>query len=222
MSAHDDIDYLQEEAFNKFLEEQLLEIASSPVFAYLAKHGDAIEERVRCCIEEATALRNAGFFGAALIRSAAAIEISIRFFLARPLLSGAFLSDEWAATLSERILKKRTAEDRELLPAILQNWGIDITKVLLSDKSQVWEQVTKRVWPRRNDYVHKGASIGESDAVLASACLDAILKEVVDPISVLLGFTRDQTGCWSVVGPRMHPELNPPHRYKTASPFDNK
>jgi hypothetical protein len=223
MSAYDDMnEYRQEEALNEFLEEQLNEIASRLGFAYLAKYGDAIEKRVRCCIEEATALRNAGFFGAALIRSTAAIEITIRFFLAKPLLYGAFLSDEWADTLSDRILKERTAEDRGLLPAILQNWGIDITKLLLSDRSQVWEKVKKRVWPRRNDYVHAGASVEEPEAVLAAECLDALLKKIVDPISVRLGFTRDQTGCWSVVISKIYPELNPPRRYETASPFDKK
>ena len=223
MSAYDDIQrYQEEEAMERFIEDQLREIAEAPVFAYLSKYGDAIEERIRHCIEEATALREAAFWGAALIRSAAAIEIAIRFFLSRPLVQGAFLSDDWAALLSSKVLNGRTAEDRDLLPAILRNWGIDVTHVLLADNSQMWEKVTTRVWPSRNDYVHAGGTIREVDAILAAECLDALLKHVVDPIATRLGFTRGQTGRWSVVISPIHPELNPPRRYEMADPFERK
>lgn len=223
MSAYDDIQrYQEEEAMERFIDEQLREIAEAPVFAYLSKYGDAIEERIRHCIEEATALRETAFWGAALIRSAAAIEITIRFFLSRPLVQGAFLSDDWAALLSNKVLNGRTAEDRDLLPAILRNWGIDVTHVLLADNSQMWEQVITHVWPSRNDYVHAGGTIVEADAVLAAECLDALLKQVVDPIASRLGFTRGQTGRWSVVSSSIQPELNPPRHYETADPFEKK
>ena len=223
MSAYDDYQrYQEEEAMERLKEEHLREIAEAPVFAYLSKYGDAIEERIRHCVAEATELRKAGFWGAALIRSAAAIEITIRFFLAKPLVLGAFLSDDWAAILSNKVLNGRTAEDRELLPTILRNWGIDVTRVLLSDNSQMWEQVIKRVWPRRNDYVHAGGTIEEADAILAAECLDAMLEHVVDPIAHRLGFTREQTGLWSVVVSSIQPEVNPPTRYETADPFGEK
>ncbi len=213
-------EYQQEAALEKFLEEQLREIAEAPVFAYLSKYGDAIEERIRKCSDEAAALREAHFWGAALIRSAAAIELTIRFFLTRPLVQGAFLSDEWASLLSSKVLSGRTAEDRDLLPAILRNWGVDVTKVLLDDNSQMWEQILTRVWPSRNDYVHAGGTIEETDAILAAQCLDALLKQVVDPVAKRLGFTREQTGLWSVVISSIQPELNPPHRYERADPFE--
>lgn len=57
---------------------------------------------------------------------------------------------------------------------------------------------------------------------LAAECLNALLKHVVDPIAVRLGFTREQTGCWSVVASSFQPELSPPHRYETANPFDER
>lgn len=214
--------YRQEEALEKYVEEQLREITEAPVFAYLSKYGDSIEERIQKCIEEATALRAATFWGAALIRSAAAIEITIRFYLARPLVQGAFLSDEWASLLSSRVLSGRTAEDRDLLPAILRNWGVDVTSVLLADNSQMWEQVLTRIWPRRNDYVHAGGIIEEADAILAAQCLDALLKHVVDPVAQRLGFTREQTGLWSVVVSSRRPDMNPPRRFERAYPFEKK
>ncbi len=62
MSAYDDIQrYQEEEAMERFIEDQLREIAEAPVFAYLSKYGDAIEARIRHCVEEATALREAKF-----------------------------------------------------------------------------------------------------------------------------------------------------------------
>lgn len=156
MSFDDDYQRYQEEAaMEEFLEEELRRIAEVPVFDYLAVHGDAIEKRVKRCLAQAQALSSGGYHGAALTRAASGIEVTIRFFLARPLVQGAFLSKDWAALLSQKVLSGRTAEDRELLPAILRNWDIDITKVKLRHGSQAWEQIVKRVWPRRNDYVHK-------------------------------------------------------------------
>jgi hypothetical protein len=70
------------------------------------------------------------------------------------LLQGAFLSDERAKLLSQKVLNGRTAEDRELLPAILRNWKIDITSITLSDGRQLWETIVTRVWQRLNNYVH--------------------------------------------------------------------
>ncbi|MBI4525444.1 MAG: hypothetical protein HY695_16710 [Deltaproteobacteria bacterium] len=224
MSWHDDyFHYQQETAMEEFLDEQLRRIAEEPVFYYLATYGDAIEARVRRCIEQARTLTEAGYPGAPLVRAAAGIEVTIRFFLARPLLQGAFLSDDWAQLISQKILNGRTAEDRELLPAILRNWKIDITSVRLPDSSQAWEQIVTKVWRRRNDYVHKAEDAPLGDAVLAIDCLEALLSQVVDPLAQKLGFTRERTGCWSVVtvqNPSKFPDLNPPRKFAREDPFE--
>lgn len=223
MSWDDDYDrYQQEAAMEAFLEEELRRIAEEPVFAYLAVHGDAIEARVKRCLAQAQALSGGGYHGAALTRAASGIEVTIRFFLARPLVQGAFLSEDWAELLSQKVLSGRTAEDRELLPAILWNWKIDITEVKLPDGSQAWEQIMKRVWPRRNNYVHKADDASAEDALLAIDCLTALLSQVVDPLAAKLGFTRQQTGCWSVVAAKDPPEylnLNPPKKHPRRDPF---
>ena len=219
MSAYDDdLRYREEEALERFLQEQLREMAEAPVFAYLARFGDAIEERVQLCAIEAAQLRDANFFGAALVRSATGIEIAIRFFLVQPLVKGAFLWDEWASLLSGKVLKGATAKDREMLPAILRNWGIDITQIRLADGTKMWERIRNEVWPRRNEYVHTGAIVTKAEAGLAADCLDTLLRQTVSPIAIRLGFTREQTRCWSIVVALRHPELNPPRRYETAAP----
>lgn len=225
MSWDWDVDYQrheQEEAMEEFLQEELRRIAEEPVFTYLAVHGDAIEERVKRCLAQAQALSGSGYHGAALTRAASGIEVTIRFFLARPLVQGAFLSENWADLLSQKVLRSRTAEDRELLPAILRNWEIDITKVTLPNGSQAWEQILVRVWPYRNDYVHKADDPSAKDALLAIECLKVLLGQVVDPLATKFGFTREQTGCWSVVAaknPPEHPNLNPPKKYPQRDPF---
>lgn len=214
--------YEQETAMEEFLEEELRRIAEEPGFAFLAANGDAIEARVKRCLVEARALMNGGFHGAALTRAASGIEVTIRFFLARPPVQGAFLSEDWADLLSKKLLNGQTAEDRELLPAILRNWKIDITEVTLPDGSQAWERIVSRVWRRRNDYVHKADVSSEQDAALAIECLTTLLARVVDPLATKLGFTREQTGCWSVVdrkSPLGHPSLNSPSTYPRRDPF---
>lgn len=221
MSMTDD-EYRMGEFLNEFVEEQLRQLAEGPVFQYLATYGDAIESRVRTCVEEGCRLIDAGHPGVALVRAAAGIEITIRFFLARPLLHGAFLSDDWAQLLASRLLNGRTAEDRELLPAILRNWKIDVTEVRLDDGRQAWEQIVGRIWPRRNDCVHKAADASPDDARRAVECLEALLSQVVDPLAQRLGFTREETGCWSVIArdnPPKFPDLNPPARYERKDPF---
>ena len=220
-----DDDYLehqQEAAMEEFLERELQRIAEEPVFSYLACYGDAIEARVRRCLDQARNLIEAGFPGAALVRAAAGIEVTIRFFLARPLVQGAFLSDDWSRLISEKVLNGRTAEDRELLPAILSNWKIDITSVKLPDGSQVWEQIVGKVWRGRNGYVHKADDASRDEAMLAINCLEALLEQVVNPLARKLGFTRDQTDSWAVVAvenPPEIPNLNPPRRFTPKDPL---
>jgi hypothetical protein len=217
---HDDdyYEYQREAAIEEFLEEQLHRIAEQSVFDYLAANGDAIETRVRRCLEQARALSVAGHPGAALVRAAAGIEVTIRFFLARPLVQGAFLSDDWAQLLSQKVLYGRTSEDRELLPAILRNWKIDITKVKLPDGSQVWDEIVAKVWPLRNRYVHSADDVSSVDAARGVGCLEALLSQVVDPLASRLGFTREKTGCWSRVT-FGDPKLNMPHNYPRHDPF---
>jgi len=215
-------DYMREAAMEEFLEEQLRLISEEPVFFYLAKYGDAIEARVSRCLEQARSLIDAGFHGAALVRAATGIEITIRFFLARPLVQGAFLSDDWARLISEKVLKGRTVEDRELLPAILRNWNVEITNVKLPDGSQAWEHILNKIWPRRNCYVHKADDASCEDANLAVKCLEALLLQVVALLGQRLGFTRAETGCWSVVNvknPPEFPNMNPPRTFRREDPF---
>jgi hypothetical protein len=214
--------YRWEEAQQKLIADELQRISEEPVINYLGSNGDAIEARVRLCLEQAQSLNEYGHHGAALVRAAAGIEVTVRYFLAQPLLQGAFLSWEWADLLAERIFRGRTAEEREMLPAILRNWGIDITAVKLASGEQVWEQIVSKVWPHRNAYVHKADNAASSDAMLGIDCLNALLSDVVDPLALKLGFTRQQTGCWSKIAKRfsrLDVEMTSDTTYPRCDPF---
>lgn len=222
MGHPDEAEWLADAAAEKWFDEQLQHQIRQPVFAYLAKHGDAVQERIEKVTIEATQLRTFGFPGAALVRTAAGIEIAIRFLLVRPLLLGAFMSDEWAGMLTKRVLGGRTVEDRELLPAILRNWQVDLTAVLLPDGSQMWQCIKRDVWPARNAYVHTAAIVDDEHAALAAECLKHMLTDVVAPIARNLGFTREESGCWSVVHSAHDRDLNSPTRHERANPFSSE
>jgi hypothetical protein len=201
------------------LDSQLRGLGEEPAIQYLGTNGDAVEQRVRNCMEEALALRKVGFYGASVIRSVAGFEVAIRFFLARPLLQGAFLSEEWANLLTNKIWKVKTTEDRALLSAILKNWGINTKTVALSDGSEMWKRVTEEVWPLRNRYAHSGANLTEADALLAEECLQVLLAKVVDPVAVNLGFTKELTGCWAAINAQ---DGTPKRQFNPQSPFDSQ
>ena len=124
--------YRQDAAMSEFIEDSIRNISRDNARAYLGIYGDAIDARVTRCMEQAESVRRLGYDAPAVVAAATALELMIRFMLLRPLVQGAFLSDEWAAVLAGRIATGRTAEDRELLPAILRQWSIDLSAIRLS------------------------------------------------------------------------------------------
>lgn len=217
--------YEQEAALEEFLQESLKSISADNAKHYLGVYGDAIEARVRRCLEDAHRLGSAGFFAPAVVSASTSIELMIRFMLVRPLVQGAFLSDEWAGVLSGRIANGRTAEDRELLPAVLRQWSIDITSIRLKDGSGLWPTITSSIWPIRNKIVHQGSTASTHDAALTTECAEALLYGVVRVVAANLGFTLDNTGKWSEIrGEKGAAETGDysswSQSFDAASPFD--
>jgi hypothetical protein len=163
---------------------------------YLGTYGDAVEARVSRLLTQARALLAANFAASALVSAATAIEITVRFMLVRPLVQGAFLSDEWAELLAARIGSGRTEEDRKILPALLRQWSLDINTVLLAGGSRLWDVITKQVLPKRHALVHAGAKAEATDAQAAIECAERLLADVVHPIGKTLGLTVQRTGKW--------------------------
>ena len=184
----------------KLFEEDLKDQSRAAVKAYLGRYGDAIDERVKASLVEANALLKHGHFGPALCAAAIAIELMIRFMLVRPLVQGAFLSDEWAAILTARVAGGRTADDRKMMPAVLRQWGLDVTKVRGATSGiAVWEFTVNRLFPGRNQYVHEYAVVVPDVATVGVECAEAFRTEIVGTVAKQMGFTLETTGKWCLI-----------------------
>lgn len=125
-------------------EDTLRSVSEEAVPDHLGTIGDAIEALIKSRVAEAQRLLDLGFYGPALVTGTSAIELIIRFLLVRPLVSGAFLSDEWAAILSEKIGSGRTDEDRRILPDLLAQWKIKLDQIALPDGTPLWPSLKDR------------------------------------------------------------------------------
>ncbi|HRX83853.1 MAG TPA: hypothetical protein P5572_02405 [Phycisphaerae bacterium] len=162
----------------------LTEIKENAIHAYFFYYGDDIEARIQSRIEAATKLIEIGFNGESLTSSIIAVELTIRWFLLRPLCEAAFLSDEVADILVKRILPpRRTGADREMLPRILQEWGSDVKALRLTDGSELWEKLTNEHFPARNGFVHRGESVEVAVAVGATDAAGRLLREAIRIVS---------------------------------------
>jgi hypothetical protein len=185
------------EELERLFHQGLKSQAKEAVKSYLGRYGDAVDQRVLASIAEAKVLLKHGHFGPSLCAAAIAVELMIRFMLVRPLVQGAFLSDEWAAILTDRIVTGGTAKDRELVPAVLRQWGLDVTKVRSStSKMLVWESTVSQLFPSRNNYVHRYDPLPENTAVIGVECAEAFRHEIVGAVAKQLGFSLDITGKW--------------------------
>ena len=134
---------------------------------------------------------------AAVVSATIGIELIVRYLLIQPLIQAAFLSQEWAYLLTQRIASGRTAEDRKLLPKILEHHGIDISAVLLENGDELWETVVSKVYPKRNKIVHAAEPTTQQDVQLAVECATRLRSDIVLAIAKKLGFTLETTGLWS-------------------------
>lgn len=189
----------QEEYERALVQDALRNISTEAAKGYLAKYGDAVDARVTACLTEADTLLAHGHYGPALALAATAIELMVRFLLLRPLVQGAFLSDRWAGILATRIATGRTAQDREMLPAILREWGVDVVNVRAPSGVLVWAFLIGNLWPSRDHFVHRFAGVEEKVAIRAVECAKVFRSSIVSAVAKRLGFTLDKTGRWSVI-----------------------
>ncbi len=179
-----------------YLDAALKDISRDNAKAYLGVYGDSIDKRVHECLNQAADLFAAGYNGPALCLAVTSIEVMVRFMLLRPLVQSAFLSDEWAEILADRVATGRTAEDRELLPAVLKMCKVDIGAIKTPSGGELWESVLKDLWPRRNKFVHEGECPPKEVAGAAIECARCFRETVIEAVASMLGFTLATTGKW--------------------------
>jgi len=218
MGGWDDLGYYEDEAAQaEFIQETLKNISKDGVRNYLGTYGDAVDARIEHCMKEARLLLSGGFFPSSVISTVTAIELTIRFLLLRPLMQAAFLSEEWANLLTQRIASGRSANDREILPQILYFHDIDLNGVKLPNGRPLWKTIIETVYSTRDKIVHRAEPISEADALLAIQCADELRNEIVMPYAKQLGFTLETTNCWQRAKSQMSGAV-----YNPRDPFTDK
>jgi hypothetical protein len=155
MGGWDDIGYYEEEAAQAaFIEDTLKNISEDGVRNYLGTYGGAIDARIQNCMKDARMLMGGDFLQSAVVSAVTAIELTIRFLLLRPLMQAAFLSEEWANLLTQRVASGRTGSDREILPQILRFHDVELNEIQLPSGQPLWKTITESVYAKRNGIVH--------------------------------------------------------------------
>jgi hypothetical protein len=164
-----DHDFSDEIAEREFLEETIRGISDDGVRNYLATYGDAIDARISSTLIQAQQLQAFGWCGASVTNAVTSIELTIRYLLVRPLIQAAFLSEDWADLLTQRIVSGRTAGDRELLPEVLRFHDIRLKHIFLPDGRALWVTILQ-IYKTRNTVVHEAASVTVESATTAIEC----------------------------------------------------
>src|SRR6266550_2146470 len=107
--------YMADLGHEKELEAAIENISIEIASQYLGSFGDALEKRVRDLMDEAKILM-ADHPGASLVLSVTSLELLVRYFVLKPLVSGTFLTEDWAELLVDKIVAGQSARDRDLLP----------------------------------------------------------------------------------------------------------
>jgi len=171
------------EAYEKELVESALkEISYDGISYYLFRYGHAIQTRVKECLKSARDLHKGKYYGPSIVCSCTAVEVTIRYFILRPLMQGAFLSDEWAELLTKRIVSGKAANDRQMLPCILKSYEININDIKLPSGDPVWQVLHNRIWKARNSYAHRGDPVPRAlstQGIKAATCMTKLANDVL-------------------------------------------
>jgi hypothetical protein len=191
--------YLADIGRDKELEDRIEEIAIENAGWYVGTFGDAVERRVRGLMNEATLLLGSGHLGASSVLNATSLELLLRHFVLKPLVSGAFLTDVWAELLVDKLVVGQSGRDRELVPMIANEWGINLKSIKLSDRKSAWEVFVSDLIPLRNQFVHKGASVSLEGATRAAECTAALFDGLLPAIAKKLRLSWPESGAWHKV-----------------------
>lgn len=195
-----DDDYAYDAYLQGLYEEELMKIGSvkeqiERIQDYLCQYGDAVQNRVAELRNESMKLHDSGNYGSSLLYSAVAIELAIRFFLIKPILSGIILSDSISEMITNQILKNNTFNDREFLPNFLAHWHIDVNLYTLISGGNFWNVYKQGIVRARNLFMHEGKNPSEEISQKALECIEKILQ-IIYKFAGTIGFTLDKTGVW--------------------------
>jgi len=212
--SRDPDSYYEEEYFEEIGRQELIaqtlkQISVEGVRTYLGENGDAVDARVSDALAQAKYAIQQGYPRYAVVGAVTAVELIIRYLLVRPLVHGAFLSDDWAQLLSRHIANGKTSQERDILPRMLEIYEINIKDLKLSDGSKLWKTLVETVIRKRNSIVHEGETATASEAKIAIECATILRERVVLPIAAKMGFALETTGCWHKIADKERDNYEP-------------
>jgi hypothetical protein len=206
-------EYFEEIGRQELIAQTLKDISEEGIRKYLGTYGDAVESRINDVFWQATYASQQGYPRFAVVGAVTAIELIVRYMLVRPLLQGAFLSDNWAQLLTQRITAGKTVQERDILPSMLEVYDIKLKDIELSDGSKLWKTITEKIIRKRNSIVHDGESAMPAEGKIALECVKMLREQIVLPIADIMGFTLEATGCWHKI------ENSGRDNYEQSDPF---
>ena len=189
-------EYMSELGREEELRQAIEEISIENASWYLGTFGDALEQRVRGLIDEAKVLAQLGHSGPSLVLCVSALELIVRYFVLKPLVSGTFLKDIWADLLVDKLVSGQPWRDRELLPLIAQEWEIDLESVKLTNGTGAWTFFTSELVQRRNDFIHKGEPVQPEVSLSAVECAEVLFEGLLTRIARKFQLGWPQSGAW--------------------------
>ena len=175
------------EVIDKGIREQ----AETRARTYLSQNGDAVWARVKGATDDAEALLQV-HPGASLVLFVSAAELVVRFLLLRPLLAGLIFDDSLDERLSVEASTGQAGRDRKLLPHVLRAWEIETTELSVPDAGPLWSTY-EDCCEKRNSLVHKGSPVSDGAALVAIACLEVLIRDVLGSVVIRLGMKWPET-----------------------------
>jgi rhodanese-related sulfurtransferase len=185
-------EYWEEIGRKEDIDNAIKNLSHQPIRDFLGTFGDAIDRRVGDVIAQARYARQGGYPQFAILGAVTAIELIARYMLVQPLLQGAFLSGSWAKILTQHIIQRKQAAERELLPSILSMYDIKLDEMKLSDGSLLWKTFVTVIVPKRNSIAHDGETATPDEANLALECAHALRRDVVAQVAKKMDFDLEK------------------------------
>lgn len=212
-------EYLSEQLQQEQIEKAIKQVPIDNTSWYLGTYGDELERRIKLSYSEAKELLTKGYNGSALVLSVIGLEILIRDFVLKPLVYGAFLHEYWAELLLDRVVSGKSVKDREILPKVAFEWGIDLQSLMLSSGKEAWGTFVGEIIPKRNNYIHCAITIPSKVAEKALECGDVMFFGLLKPIAQKFEMSWPESGAWHKVVQGIGAGKKT-HNYIPSNPFN--
>ncbi|MCY3818902.1 MAG: hypothetical protein OXH52_05995 [Gammaproteobacteria bacterium] len=125
---------------------------------------------------------------ASLVFAVTAAEVGLKSALLKPILHGLVHNEAFAAIVADLMPRQRNQQFRDLLFAILRNYGgVDLAAFVRPGASiALWEEMEQNQW-RRNCVVHRAETVDVHHARLAVEVAGTVVEELFPTAIATLG-----------------------------------